>query len=153
MALTSKEEGIVIFGIMKKCLPVSLLLFLFTLNFAAFAQTKAAYKKVKEFYLEKGASSKKSISYNERSQDLTLGKFSIPIRRVNFSYEGKNQEAESKELYRVKVSCPVPHACILDKEEGTEILGFVVSFLSKDDCQSFIGLLSALKEAAVLVKE
>lgn len=144
--------GMVIFNRMKNCISSFLLIFLLIMNFSSFAQTKAAFKKVKEFYLKKGASSNKTISYIEKSQELILGKFSVPIRRVNFSYEGKNEEA-TEELYRVKISCPVPHACILDKEKETEVLGFLVSFKSKEDCLHYIALLSELKEAAVLVKE
>lgn len=142
MALTSKEKGIVIFGRMKKLPHAFLFLFLLSLSFTALAQTKPAFKKVKAFYLEKAVNGSKSVSYKEEEHFLMLSGYSVPIRRVNFSY------ALCGKYHEVFIECPYPHNC-MEGEKGN----VSVRFASIEDCKSFIELLSALKEAAVLVKE
>ncbi|PWK29246.1 hypothetical protein LV89_00086 [Arcicella aurantiaca] len=99
------------------------------------------YKKVKSFYITNAVGQKHSTFFvNKADNIIEIADYQIPIFEVKCEYE-----RSERGYHWVEFNCFTGN-CIYRNKSDKPLSGFGIKFKSKEDCYTFINLISDLKD-------
>lgn len=120
------------------------LVFIYSINCYSQSKVDIAFQKVKSFYMTYSKQTKGyeySIHYNKFDKTLDINEHTIPILYIKVKYNYVDEYSDNTVQFR----CPDDSYCIGGPHKSE--FGLSEAFKTKEQCYTFIDLLSDLKDA------